>query len=76
MLQFEKNGYIVLDDFFKPEEIDELKFCGEEFTKNLPPETERKIFNTIDAQQVKRKKENKKEDYFFMFLIILSRICV
>ncbi|XP_043678788.1 phytanoyl-CoA dioxygenase domain-containing protein 1 homolog isoform X2 [Vespula pensylvanica] len=51
--QFEKNGYIVLDDFFKPEEIDELKFCGEEFTKNLPPETERKIFNTIDAQQSK-----------------------
>lgn len=65
MLQFERNGYIVLDDFFKPEEIDELKFCGEEFTKNLPPEAERKIFNTIDTQQVNtRRKKNNRELFF------------
>lgn len=53
--QFEKNGFVVLEDFFQPEEIDELKFCGEEFTKNLPPESERKIFNSIESQQNKDK---------------------
>ncbi|KAG7189754.1 hypothetical protein KM043_017419 [Ampulex compressa] len=51
--QFKKNGYFVMEDFFDPEEIEEMKFCGEDFTKNLPPESERKIFSTVDQQQSK-----------------------
>ncbi|XP_016845528.1 phytanoyl-CoA dioxygenase [Nasonia vitripennis] len=51
--QFEKDGYVVLEDFFKPEEVDELKSAGEEFTTNLPSEKDRKIFNTVDQQQSK-----------------------
>ncbi|XP_012232700.2 LOW QUALITY PROTEIN: uncharacterized protein [Linepithema humile] len=51
--QFQKNGYVILEDFFRPEEIEELKSCGEEFTNKLPPESERKIFNTIKLQQNK-----------------------
>lgn len=51
--QFEKDGYVVLEDFFKPEEVDELKSAGEEFTTNLPSEKDRKIFNTVDQQQVR-----------------------
>lgn len=51
--KFQKNGFVVLEGFFQPEEVDELKFCGEEFTKNLPPENERSIFSTMDLQQVK-----------------------
>ncbi|XP_050447294.1 uncharacterized protein LOC126849474 isoform X1 [Cataglyphis hispanica] len=53
--QFQKNGYVILEDFFHPEEIEELKSCGEEFTNKLPPESERKIFNTIELQQNKDK---------------------
>jgi len=41
-----------LEDFFQPEEIEELRACGEEFTTKLPPESERKVFNTIQLQQV------------------------
>lgn len=51
--QFDKNGFVVLEDFFLPEEVDELRFCGEEFTENLPPEAERKVFDTIELQQNK-----------------------
>lgn len=29
-----------------------MRSCGEEFTNKLPPESERKIFNTIELQQV------------------------
>lgn len=51
--QFQKNGFVVLEGFFQPEEVDELKSAGEEFTNNLPPESERKIFNTVGLQQNK-----------------------
>ncbi|XP_066592365.1 uncharacterized protein [Prorops nasuta] len=50
---FQKNGYVVLEDFFQPEEIEELRFAGEEYTKNLPPESERKIFNSVNSPQNK-----------------------
>ncbi|KYN17126.1 Phytanoyl-CoA dioxygenase domain-containing protein 1 like protein [Trachymyrmex cornetzi] len=53
--QFQKNGYVILEDFFQPEEIEELRACGEEFTNKLPPESERKVFNTIQLQQNKDK---------------------
>ncbi|XP_034937888.1 phytanoyl-CoA dioxygenase domain-containing protein 1 homolog [Chelonus insularis] len=56
-LQLEKNGFVVLEDFFLPEEIDEMKSSGESLTSNLPPENERKIFNTVDQQQ-------NKDEYF------------
>lgn len=49
--QFQKDGYVVLEDFLTPQEVEELKSSGEEFTTNLPPEKERKIFNAIDVQQ-------------------------
>lgn len=52
-IKFEKNGYAVLEDFFSLEEVEEMKACGEEFTRNLPPENERPIFNTVELQQVR-----------------------
>ncbi|KAK0180577.1 hypothetical protein PV327_002944 [Microctonus hyperodae] len=48
-----QEGYAVLEDFLRPEEVDELKASGEEFTNNLPPESQRKIFNTVELQQNK-----------------------
>lgn len=51
--QIKDMGYAVLEDFLRPHEIEELKSCGQQFTKNLPPESERKIFDTINLQQVK-----------------------
>ncbi|XP_076225002.1 phytanoyl-CoA dioxygenase domain containing 1 isoform X2 [Nomia melanderi] len=51
--QYERNGFVVLEDLFKPEEVDEMRFCGEEYTDNLPPENERCIFNTVTSQQSK-----------------------
>ncbi|CAD6213430.1 GSCOCG00004066001-RA-CDS [Cotesia congregata] len=56
-LQLEKDGYVVLEDFFSPEEVEEMKACGEDFTNNLPPENQRKVFNTIELQQ-------NKDEYF------------
>ncbi|XP_053970496.1 phytanoyl-CoA dioxygenase domain-containing protein 1 homolog isoform X1 [Hylaeus volcanicus] len=50
--QFQKNGYVILEDFFKPEEVDEMRLCGEEYTKNLPPEDERSLFSAVELQQV------------------------
>lgn len=41
-----------MEDFLQPDEIEELKSCGEEFTTNLPLENERKIFSTEEMQQV------------------------
>lgn len=51
--QIQKDGYVILEDFLRPEEVDELKACGEEFTNNLPPENQRKVFNTVELQQNK-----------------------
>lgn len=51
--QFQKNGFVVLENFLQPEEVDELRSCGEEFTNNLPPENERNIFNSVESQQSK-----------------------
>jgi len=53
-IKFQKDGYVILEDFFQPEEIEELRACGEEFTNKLPPESERKIFSTIQYPQVIR----------------------
>ncbi|XP_018044653.1 PREDICTED: phytanoyl-CoA dioxygenase-like [Atta colombica] len=53
--QFQKDGYVILEDFFQPEEIEELRACGEEFTNKLPPESERKVFSTIQYPQNKDK---------------------
>ncbi|XP_043286287.1 phytanoyl-CoA dioxygenase domain-containing protein 1 homolog isoform X2 [Venturia canescens] len=64
----QKDGYVVLEDFLRPEEVDELKTCGEEFTTNLPPEQQRKIFNSIDLQQNKDQyfiDSGNKVSYFF-----------
>ncbi|XP_014484966.1 PREDICTED: phytanoyl-CoA dioxygenase isoform X2 [Dinoponera quadriceps] len=46
-------GYAILEDFLRPHEIEELKAGGQEFTKNLPPESERSVFDTINLQQAK-----------------------
>ncbi|XP_063986694.1 phytanoyl-CoA dioxygenase domain-containing protein 1 homolog isoform X2 [Diachasmimorpha longicaudata] len=51
--QIQKDGYAVLENFFTPEEVEEMKNCGEEFTNNLPPENQRSIFSTTDTQQSK-----------------------
>ncbi|XP_033223914.1 phytanoyl-CoA dioxygenase domain-containing protein 1 homolog [Belonocnema kinseyi] len=66
--QFQKDGYVVLEDFLKPEEVEELKSCGEEFTTNLPPEKDRKVFNTLGLQQNKDRyflESGDKVSYFF-----------
>lgn len=46
-------GYAVLEDFLRPHEIEELRSCGQHFTKNLPPESEREIFHNKNEQQVR-----------------------
>lgn len=51
--QIKNNGYVVLENYFTTDEVDELKKCGEELTNNLPPENERKIFSTSDPTQSK-----------------------
>ncbi|XP_014237392.1 phytanoyl-CoA dioxygenase-like isoform X1 [Trichogramma pretiosum] len=66
--QFEKDGFVVLENFFKPEEVDELKSAGEEFTTNLPPEKDRKVFDTVNQRQSKDQyflESANKISYFF-----------
>lgn len=52
IVQIERDGYVVIEDFLRADEIEELKAQGEAFTDNLPEESKRKIFNTIDPKQV------------------------
>ncbi|XP_012287347.1 phytanoyl-CoA dioxygenase domain-containing protein 1 homolog isoform X2 [Orussus abietinus] len=51
LTQFQKDGYVVLEGFFNDQEVEEMKSSGEEFTTNLPPESERKIFTTVETPQ-------------------------
>ncbi|XP_076286360.1 phytanoyl-CoA dioxygenase domain containing 1 [Lasioglossum baleicum] len=49
--QYERDGFVVLEDFFKPEEVEEMKAAVAEFPKNMPPENERFMFNTDTSKQ-------------------------
>ncbi|XP_015514525.1 phytanoyl-CoA dioxygenase domain-containing protein 1 homolog [Neodiprion pinetum] len=51
--KFQNDGYVVLEDYLSPSEVEELRAAGEEFTTNLPPENERKVFNTVELPQNK-----------------------
>ncbi|XP_046412186.1 phytanoyl-CoA dioxygenase domain-containing protein 1 homolog [Neodiprion fabricii] len=51
--KFENDGYVVLEDFLSPDEVEELRAAGEAFTTNLPPENERRVFDSINFPQNK-----------------------
>lgn len=68
--QLEQNGYVVLEDFLRPAECDELLEAGKELAKNLPDKEERTVFTSVDAEAKQLKEEyfinsNDKISYFF-----------
>ncbi|XP_026746083.1 phytanoyl-CoA dioxygenase domain-containing protein 1 homolog [Trichoplusia ni] len=68
--EFDKNGFVVLENFLRPSECDEMVEAGLEFTKNLPSKEERVIFSTVDPEKMHLSKEyfinsNDKISYFF-----------
>ena len=48
MAQFQEDGYVVIDDFLTPDEVDELHAAGCALSMEAPQE-ERKIFSAANA---------------------------
>lgn len=46
--QFERDGYLVLDDFYSEDEIDEMLNAGRDFCSQAPKE-ERRVFSAVDS---------------------------
>ncbi|XP_026500706.2 phytanoyl-CoA dioxygenase domain-containing protein 1 [Vanessa tameamea] len=68
--QLEEDGYVVLEDFLRPAECDELLAAGLELTKQAPDSDDKTIFSTLenDKQQLKDKyflESNDKISFFF-----------
>ncbi|XP_044734494.1 phytanoyl-CoA dioxygenase domain-containing protein 1 [Chrysoperla carnea] len=51
---YRNDGYAIIEDFFSASEVEELRHAGEEFTKNLPDESERTIFSTTKSEQASK----------------------
>lgn len=41
---------MVLEDFFRPAECDEMLEAGKELAKNLPTQDQRIVFTSVDAE--------------------------
>lgn len=57
-MQLEENGYVIIDDFLTPEEINELKEAGNSLCEEAPKEGI-KVFSTLNGA-----KAQNKDDYF------------
>lgn len=53
--QFQRDGFIVLEDFLNEEELKELKSAGDELALNIPKENRKCIFNSTQSNQSKDK---------------------
>ncbi|XP_014369840.2 phytanoyl-CoA dioxygenase domain-containing protein 1 [Papilio machaon] len=68
--QFEQDGYVVLEDFLRGPECDELVEAGIELTKQAAEIDPKPIFSTVDPEQAQHKdayfmESNDKISYFF-----------
>ncbi|CAG4962265.1 unnamed protein product [Parnassius apollo] len=68
--QLEQDGYVVLEDFLRPAECDELVQVALEFTKQVADTNPKPIFSTVDPDQIQLKdayfmESNDKISYFF-----------
>ncbi|XP_026474129.1 phytanoyl-CoA dioxygenase domain-containing protein 1 homolog [Ctenocephalides felis] len=54
----ETDGYVVLEDFFTAQEVEEMKNAGDDLTKNIPEDC-RSVFSTIN-----HKDKQSKDKYF------------
>ncbi|XP_045783723.1 phytanoyl-CoA dioxygenase domain-containing protein 1-like [Maniola jurtina] len=68
--QLEQDGYVVLDDFLRPAECDELVAAGLELTNQASDCTEKCIFSTIEGERQQLKdsyflESNDKISFFF-----------
>lgn len=73
--QFERDGYMVFDDFFTPAEVAEMLKAGRHLCAQAPKE-ERKIFSTTDSEstQVGVWVQNKvKLDFTFFYVFLEPR---
>ncbi|XP_075229764.1 phytanoyl-CoA dioxygenase domain containing 1 isoform X2 [Lycorma delicatula] len=53
LTQFQRDGYVVLEDFLTEEETNELKTAGEELAAEIPKENRKAVFSTTQIQQGK-----------------------
>ncbi|GLV42703.1 Phytanoyl-CoA dioxygenase domain containing 1 [Carabus blaptoides fortunei] len=53
--QFFQDGYVVLEDFLRPEEVEELYSEGQHLIDTMPEQSERVVFSTTDATQSKER---------------------
>ncbi|XP_041987309.1 phytanoyl-CoA dioxygenase domain-containing protein 1 [Aricia agestis] len=57
--QLDRDGYVVLEDFLRPAECDELRATGLELTKQAAEIEDRAVFSTIETE-----KQHLKDKYF------------
>ncbi|CAG4942474.1 unnamed protein product [Colias eurytheme] len=66
--QLEQDGYVVLEDFLKPAECDELVAAGLEITQQIDENSRKSVFSTVNNQEHKDTyflESNDKIRYFF-----------
>ncbi|XP_038216624.1 phytanoyl-CoA dioxygenase domain-containing protein 1 [Zerene cesonia] len=66
--QFQRDGYVVLEDFLRPAECDELVAAGIEITKQIDENARKSVFTTVKDQENRDTyflESNDKIRYFF-----------
>lgn len=49
--KFSEDGFVILEDFFTPKEVEEMRLEGDNLVKNMPEQSERVVFSTGDNAQ-------------------------
>lgn len=71
-LQFERDGYLVFEDFFNLDEVAEMHKAGRHLCNQAPKE-DRKVFSTTESEGSQVGVLNDSKYNFFMFS---ARFCV
>lgn len=55
--QFDQDGYVILENFFSPEEVESLKEAGLALTKDIDNEKDRVVFNQASGSETKKSRD-------------------
>uniref|UniRef100_A0A8D8UXX0 Phytanoyl-CoA dioxygenase domain-containing protein 1 n=1 Tax=Cacopsylla melanoneura TaxID=428564 RepID=A0A8D8UXX0_9HEMI len=55
--KFDKDGYVILENFLSPDEVQRVKEAGLALTKDIDNETDRIVFNTASGSETKKNRD-------------------